>query len=98
MARSSELLTACHIDLIRYSFGEECRYVYIHLDGECLDGHLLDDEWTEFYAEELRVGGLEVNLTLSVISRVTPGISLYPLSSLLARGLDIYRRVYSRED
>ena len=44
VARSSELLTACHIDLIRYSFGEECRYVYIHLDGECLDGHLLDDE------------------------------------------------------
>ena len=84
MARSSELLTACHIDLIRYSFGEECRYVYMHLDGECLDGHLLDDEWTEFYAEELRVGGLEVNLTLSVISRVTPGISLHPLSSLLA--------------
>ena len=52
---TSELWTACHIDLNRYSLDEECRYFYVYVDGECLDGHLFDDEWTEFCGEELRI-------------------------------------------
>ena len=46
---------------------DKLRWFYEEVDKECLDGQFLDNEWTEFfaefYAEELRVGGLEVNLT-----------------------------------
>mgnify|MGYP006908671637 CR=1 FL=1 len=37
------LWTMCHVDSIRHSLGEVCRYIYVFVDGECLDGHWLED-------------------------------------------------------
>ena len=53
--------------------------------GECLAsvGSPCDGE-AEFGGQQ-RIGGPDVYLTMSVLSRVTPRIS-HPLSSLLSRG------------
>ena len=38
-----EFLSTCHVDSIRCTLGLVCRYTYVLVDSECLDGHLLVD-------------------------------------------------------